>query len=57
MDEEALDFLQMYQTEMHRSALNAIELGVLTTERSADGHHPYHAGCGIRMYPEAGDHV
>ena len=35
--EEALDFLADMSNGDARSALNAIELGVLTTERSADG--------------------
>ena len=37
MDEEALEFLADIAGGDARSALNAIELGVLTTERSADG--------------------
>ena len=36
-DEEALDFLADVSNGDARSALNAIELGILTTERSADG--------------------
>ena len=36
IDEEALEFLAALQEEMRESALNAIELGILTTERSAD---------------------
>lgn len=37
MDEEAADFLAEAADGDARSALNAVELGVLTTERSADG--------------------
>ena len=37
MDEEAVDFLADAADGDARSALNAVELGVLTTERSADG--------------------
>lgn len=37
IDEEALDFLADVSNGDARSALNAIELGVLTTERSEDG--------------------
>ncbi len=37
IDEEALDFLSDIANGDARSALNAIELGVLTTERSEDG--------------------
>nr|WP_308743173.1 replication-associated recombination protein A [uncultured Anaerocolumna sp.] len=37
IDEEALDFLSHIANGDARSALNAIELGVLTTERSDDG--------------------
>ena len=47
-DEDALEFLADMSDGDARSALNAIELGILTTERSADGHDPYHAGCGFR---------
>ena len=36
-DEEALEFLADVSNGDARSALNAIELGILTTERSADG--------------------
>ena len=36
-DEEALEFLAGVSNGDARSALNAIELGILTTERSADG--------------------
>ena len=36
-EEEALDFLADVSNGDARSALNAIELGILTTERSADG--------------------
>ena len=36
-DEEALEFLAYVSNGDARSALNAIELGILTTERSADG--------------------
>ena len=38
----------MYANGDARSALNAIELGILTTERSARRADPYHAGCGFR---------
>ena len=37
IEEEALEFLADMQGGDARSALNAIELGVLTTERSEDG--------------------
>lgn len=37
IDEEALDFLADVSNGDARSALNAIELGILTTERSDDG--------------------
>ncbi len=37
IDEEALDFLADIAGGDARNALNAIELGILTTERSADG--------------------
>ena len=37
IDEEALDFLADLSGGDARTALNAVELGVLTTERSADG--------------------
>lgn len=37
IDEDALDFLADIAGGDARSALNAIELGILTTERSADG--------------------
>lgn len=37
IDEDALDFLADISGGDARSALNAIELGILTTERSADG--------------------
>lgn len=37
IDDEALDFLADVSNGDARSALNAIELGVLTTERGADG--------------------
>ena len=37
IEEEALEFLADMSGEDARSALNAIELGVLTTERSEDG--------------------
>ena len=36
-DEDALEFLEDVSNGDARSALNAIELGILTTERSADG--------------------
>ncbi|MCD8323957.1 MAG: replication-associated recombination protein A [Clostridiales bacterium] len=37
IDEEALDFLADVANGDARSALNAVELGILTTEKSADG--------------------
>lgn len=37
IDEDALDFLADISNGDARSALNAIELGILTTEKSADG--------------------
>ncbi len=37
IDEDALDFLADMAGGDARSALNAVELGILTTERSADG--------------------
>ena len=37
IDEESLDFLADVSNGDARSALNAIELGILTTERSSDG--------------------
>ena len=37
IDEEALEFLADIAGGDARNALNAIELGILTTERSADG--------------------
>ncbi len=37
IDEESLDFLADVSNGDARSALNAIELGILTTEKSADG--------------------
>lgn len=37
IDEEALDFLADVANGDARAALNAIEIGILTTERSADG--------------------
>ena len=37
IDEEALDFLSDFANGDARAALTAIELGILTTERSADG--------------------
>lgn len=42
IDEEALDFLADVANGDARAALTAIELGILTTERSADGKDSYH---------------
>ena len=37
IDEDALEFLSDMAGGDARNALNAVELGILTTERSADG--------------------
>lgn len=55
MDEKAADFLAEAADGDARSALNAVELGVLTTERSADGKIPLYDRRGIRVYPETCD--
>ena len=48
IDEDALDFLADIAGGDARSALNAIELGILTTERSEeDGKIHHYTGCGI----------
>ena len=47
IDEEALDFLADMAGGDARSALNAVELGILTTERSDRRQDTYYAGCGF----------
>ena len=42
IDEEALDFLADVAGGDARSALNAVELGILTTERSDRWQDPYY---------------
>ena len=49
IDEDALEFLADISGGDARSALNAVELGILTTERRKDSHH---TGCCIRMHSE-----
>ena len=53
IDEEVVEFLADIAGGDARSALNAVELGILTTERSGRAH-PHHFGCGVRMYSETG---
>ena len=62
MDEEAADFLAEAADGDARSALNAVELGVLTTERSADGKIHFTIGVAseciqkrVIRYDKAGD--
>ncbi len=45
-------FSQIWQEGDARSALNAIELGVLTTEPAEDGKIHIDSGCSTGMYPE-----
>ena len=52
IDEDALDFLADIAGGDARNALNAIELGILTTERSEGRENPHYTGCGIRVYSE-----
>lgn len=53
IDEDAMDFLADAANGDARAALNAVELGILTTDRNpADGKDPYHHGGGAGVYPE-----
>ena len=54
MDDDALEFLADVANGDARAALTAIELGILTTERSAERDHPYHIGGRPGMHPETG---
>ena len=54
IDEDALEFLADLAGGDARNALNAIELGVLTTPRSERRPDSHYAGCGFGMYSEAG---
>lgn len=53
IDEDALDFLADISNGDARAALTAVELGILTTERSGGRSDTYHAFRCFRMYPEA----
>ena len=52
IDEDALDFLADISGGDARHALNAIELGIMTTEPGPDGKNPYYARRGTAVYPE-----
>ena len=53
IDEDALEFLADISGGDARSALNAVELGILTTERSQDGKIHITLDVASRVYPEA----
>ena len=54
IDPDALEFLADVSGGDARNALNAVELGILTTDRSSDGIDPSYTGSCIRMYSETG---
>ena len=54
IEEDALDFLADLAGGDARSALNAVELGILTTARSEDGMIHITLDVASGMYPEAG---
>ena len=51
--DEALDFLADMAGGDARAALNAIELGILTTERSEDGLIHIDTRCSPGVHPDA----
>ncbi len=52
IDEDALDFLADISGGDARHALNAIELGIMTTEPVTGWQDPYYSGRGTAVYPE-----
>ena len=53
LEEDALEFLADMANGDARAALTAVELGVLTTERSGDGRVQYYACGRERVYSKA----
>ena len=52
IDKDAIEFLADIAGGDARSALNAVELGILTTPRSEDGLIHITLRCCIRMHPK-----
>ena len=57
IEEDALEFLADISGGDARSALNAVELGILTTERGADGKIHITLDVDVRMYSETGSQI
>ena len=57
IEEDALEFLADISGGDARSALNAVELGILTTERGGRRKDSYNTGCCVRMYSETGSQI